>query len=100
YTTLFRSDGQASAAIRLVNDTPPGKPVYVAGPWNPYALNLSMLDLYVPKRARDVVVTPSSPLRFSYLRGPHAIDVQPEGFVQHQIGRAHVYTMLVKACPG
>jgi len=93
-------DGQASAAIRLVNDTPPGKPVYVAGPWNPYALNLSMLDLYVPKRARDVVVTPSSPLRFSYLRGPHAIDVQPEGFVQHHDGQTRVYTKLVKAWPG
>jgi hypothetical protein len=66
-----RIDAQGTAhntvTVTLTNDTPPGENGYIVGPWNPYALNVAMMTLYVPREARHVVVTPAAPVRFHTL---------------------------------
>jgi hypothetical protein len=93
-------DGQARTEVRLVNEIPPGQNQVVAGPWNPYGLNLSLLDLYVPKRTENVVVTPFEPLAFHYVSRGQTVTVKPTRFVEHVEGDTRVYTKHVEAWPG
>jgi hypothetical protein len=90
-------NGTAVTKIRLVDDTPPGQVAYVAGPWHPYGLNLTMLNLFVPERSEHVVVRPAAPL---HTNQPGLASVAPRRFVQHVEGDARVYTKHVEAWPG
>jgi hypothetical protein len=98
---LPSGDGRAVTTIRLVNDTPPGQPELVSGRWHPYALNVAMLNLYVPRRSEGVVVTPFAPLDLSNVspRG-YLQRITPRGFVDHVEGHTRVYTKNVEAWPG
>jgi Protein of unknown function (DUF4012) len=68
----------------------------------PWGLNVAMLNLYVPGRAKFQSVTPdykSFPTNFiSPLRYVHY--VQPKGFVQHVEGTHNVFTQTVTPYPG
>jgi hypothetical protein len=66
--------GEASVRVRLTNDTPRREPAYIAGPWNPYALNVAMLNLYVPAGAEDAGVEPDVPVKFK---------TRPKNFLTH-----------------
>jgi uncharacterized protein DUF4012 len=91
---LPSGDGRAVTRIRLVNETLEGQNGFVVGPWHPYGLNVSMLNLYVPRRSDNVVVTPYPPIRFPFHH------VGRLGFMEHREGHTRVYTKHVEAWPG
>jgi hypothetical protein len=89
---LPSGDADATATVNLSNTTPPDEPVWVVGNWTPYALNVAMLNLYVPERASFLGVTPSGPIRFK---------TRPRGFRQHiESGRFRVFTKTTESWPG
>jgi hypothetical protein len=93
YTITLEPDGtgEASARVRLTNDTPPGQPAYIAGPWKPYGLNVAMLNLYVPAGATDASVEPDVPIKFK---------IHPKSFLTHTESQSWlVLTKTVEAWP-
>jgi hypothetical protein len=98
---LPSGEGRAVTTIRLVNDTPPGQSEAVVGPWRPYGLNVTMLNLYVPKRSDGVVVNPFAPLDLSNVTPVgYLLNITPRGFVEHVEGNTRVYTKHVEAWSG
>jgi hypothetical protein len=94
YTVKLDPSGsaQASAQIRLTNDTPAREPAYIAGPWKPYGLNVAMLNLYVPAQATDAGVDPDVPVKFK---------TRPKNFLTHTESQDWlVLTKTVEAWPG
>ena len=85
-------DARVDVLITLDNQTRPGEADYIVGPWTPYALNVAMLDLYVPKQAEDPLVDPA--------RGVGFPDVRPQGFVVHREAYRRVFTKIITAWPG
>ncbi|HEX9376598.1 MAG TPA: hypothetical protein VGB19_10220, partial [Actinomycetota bacterium] len=85
-------DARVDVLITLENQTLPGEADYIVGPWTPYALNVAMLDLYVPKQAGDPLVDPA--------RGVGFTDVRPQGFVVHREAYRRVFTKIITAWPG
>ncbi|MDP9343424.1 MAG: DUF4012 domain-containing protein [Actinomycetota bacterium] len=83
--------GEASARVRLTNDTPPGEPSYITGLWKPYGLNVAMLNLYVPAGAADASVEPDVPVKFK---------TRPKAFLTHTESQSWlVLTKTVEAWP-
>jgi hypothetical protein len=103
YNVTVQPSGGITSTYRLTlqNQTPPGQPGMIAGFAKPYAVDLAMLNLYVPKRGRVLGVTPRgdfppdviTPSRFS----DH---VNPKGFLQHDEGDFKVLTQTILAWPG
>ncbi len=94
YTVKLDPSGsaEASAQIRLTNDTPAREPAYIAGPWKPYGLNVAMLNLYVPAGATNAGVEPDVPVKFK---------TRPKAFLTHTESQDWlVLTKTVAAWPG
>ncbi len=85
-------DARVDVLITLDNQTPQGEADYIVGPWTPYALNVAMLDLYVPRQAGNPLVDPA--------RGVGFPDVRPQGFVVHREAYRRVFTKIITAWPG
>jgi hypothetical protein len=90
---LLRSgDADVTFGVLLDNSTPAGLPNPIVGSWVPYGLNVQMLNLYVPERARFVSVDPATPIDFR---------TRPRSFRQHiESGRFRVFTKIVQTSPG
>jgi hypothetical protein len=84
--------GEASAQVRLTNDTRPNEPSYIAGHASIYALNVAMLNLYVPAGATDASVEPNEPIQFK---------TRPKTFLTHTESQDWmVLTKTVESWPG
>ena len=93
-TVRLRPNGDADVTLEvlLVNSTPAGLPDPIVGSWVPYGLNVEMVNLYVPQRARFESIEPAEPIHFK---------TRPRGFRQHvEGGRARVFTDIVETWPG
>jgi hypothetical protein len=84
--------GHSSTKVSVDNTTPPGEPPYVVGPDKPYAINVAMLGLYVPKRTTAITVTPDTPPAFK--------GVLPKGLRYHTDSYRRVLVKVVEAWPG
>ena len=91
---------ECTVTIRLTNDTPPGQVREVVGHWSPYALNLAMLNLYVPGRARLEHVAPSGTTFADIQPAWFAAAVHPRRFVSHAEDGFLVLTQTIPASPG
>jgi Protein of unknown function (DUF4012) len=83
--------GHSTAAVTLDNNTPPGEDSYVVGRVTPYALNVALLGLYVPKRTTELSVTPDAPTAYHVL---------PQTLRYHTDTYRRVLVKNVEAWPG
>lgn len=91
---------RSSYTVTLTNSTPRGEPKALVARWTPYAMNLAMLNLYVPGRATGATANPSG-TTFGMLRpASYMRSVRPNHFVTHVEGDFLVLTQTVPAWPG
>lgn len=91
---------RSSYAVTLSSKVPQNEPLHVVGPWSPYGLNLAMMNLYVPKRARFGKVEPAGPFPHTIRPWSGVSHVRPTGFAEHVEGRFRVFTKTLVASPG
>lgn len=92
-TVSSSGDAEAVTTVRLVNETPPDEPLQVVGRWDPYALNVSMVNVYISKRARGVELSPDEPVTT-------LTRLRPKNFLIHREAKTKVLTKMVEAWPG
>jgi hypothetical protein len=92
-TVLPSGTARAVTTVGLVNETPPGEPYFVTHSYDPYALNVSLINVHVPGRARSVELSPDAPLTTLSERWPRT-------FLMHREAGTMVYTKMVEAWPG
>jgi len=105
YNVTVRPSGAISSTytVKVSDDIPQeGQSGRMIPHVTPFGLNVAMLNLYVPERARLTGVTPnyhSFPTSFihplTYVKYVH-----PKGFVQHTEGAHRVFTQTVTPYPG
>lgn len=95
YTAMIQADGSVRSTykVTLTNQTPPGLPHTIVGRWTPYALNVAMLNLYLPKAAHLGSVSPGGDV----VTVPN---VRPPGFRQHVEDGHRVFTQTINSSPG
>lgn len=101
--TVNASGGITSTySLGLELPVPQDEPADIVGHFDPYAADLAMLNLYVPRDAHIVSYSPRAPFDPNAIQ-PTQEHVVPRGFVEHVErdlgGTFHVFTKTIMATP-